>query len=154
MKLKSKIKIARGCTRYFSNLFIYDWNLYFKVCRTINRPKLPHIYTYGHVTLFQQLQKLQIFMISVLTHSFPIDPFSTPLKKSENLTVSRGQRKGALRTNGLESKFLPWPFQTSSHFPTTKKQTRHWKTLETNLILYKRLEFRLDNYKLNSERIF
>ena len=103
MKLKSKIKIARGCTRYFSNLFIYDWNLYFKVCRTINRSKLPHIYTYGHVTLFQQLQKLQIFMISVLTHSFPIDPFSTPLKKSENLTVSRGQRKGALRTNGLKS---------------------------------------------------
>ena len=153
MKLKSKIKIGRGCTRYFSNLFIYDWNLYFKVCRTINRPKLPHIYTYGYVTLFQQLQKLNI-------HDFCLNPFVSyrpflyPLKKSENLTVSRGQRKGALRTNGLESKFLPWPFQTSSLFPTTKKQTRHWKTLETNLVLYKRLEFRLDNYKLNSERIF
>ena len=102
MKLKSKIKIARGCTRYFSNLFIYDWNLYFKVCRTINRSKLPHIYTYGHVTLFQQLQKLQIFMIC-LNPFVSCRPFLYPLKKSENLTVSRGQRKGALRTNGLKS---------------------------------------------------
>ena len=39
-----------------------------------------------------------------LTHSFPMRPFSTTLKTSENFTVSdvfRGYRKGALKTNGF-----------------------------------------------------
>ena len=39
-----------------------------------------------------------------LTHSFPMHPFSPPLKTSENLKVFRcfqGERKGALERNGL-----------------------------------------------------
>ena len=125
MKLKSKIKIGRGCTRYFSNLFIYDWNLYFKVCRTINRSKLPYIYTYGHVTLFQQLQKLQIFMISVLTHSFPIDPFSTPWKNQKTLRFPGGREKVHWERMGSSPNFFRDHFKQvpTSQPPKNKRDT-------------------------------
>ena len=39
-----------------------------------------------------------------LTHSFPMHPFSTPWKRQKTLRFSdvfRGERKGALGTNGL-----------------------------------------------------
>ena len=43
--------------------------------------------------------------VLVITHSFPVHPFSTPWKHQNTLLFSdvfRGYRKGALRTNGLK----------------------------------------------------
>ena len=54
--------------------------------------------------IFKQLSFLseKCLQAEFLTHLFPTHPFFTPLKTSENRKVFRGQRKGALGTNGLK----------------------------------------------------
>ena len=94
------------------------------------------------VTCIGLLQKviLEIQLNFLLTHSFPMHPFSKPLKHQKTVKffdVFRGQRKGALGTNGLTKV----PGLQSSGCNATKKKplrkflkgvlkTEKWKILE------------------------
>ena len=61
----------------------------------------------GHV--LRDMVPLQNSKFNKLTHSFPMHPFSTPLKHRKTVRfsdVSKGKRKGALGTNGLHMRCI------------------------------------------------